>query len=175
MLALLPVEMFNRLCWVLPGSLVVYGLRFYGATIGDAVTITPPIIFHNFADRDQKPFSNLCIGHHTYLGRGLFLDLKDRIVIEDRVTLAMGVTIVTHTDVAQSPLKMAVIPNSQAPVIIRLGAYIGACATLLEGVAVGKCAIVAAGAVVTKDVHEYSLYGGVPAKEIKQFPAQSCN
>lgn len=47
------------------------------------------------------------------------------------------------------------------------GCWIGANATILCGVKIGKCAVVAAGSVVTKDVREYSVVGGVPAKHIK--------
>jgi maltose O-acetyltransferase len=104
----------------------------------------------------------------------LLLDLKDQIVIEDKTTLAMGITITTHTDVARSPLKKEVIPDTHAPVILRTGAYIGACATILQGVEIGGCAVIAAGAVVTKPVPAYNIYGGVPATKIKDFPEEQC-
>lgn len=169
LLSILPVEAFNRLAQVLPGRLVIYGLRKYGASIGAGVTITPPIIFHNFADRSAKPFANLVIRDCCYLGRDSFIDVKDKVVIEDHATLAMGVMIVTHTDVSQSPLKQLALPDSQAPVVIRRGAYIGARATLLQGVEIGECAVVAAGALVTKSVPASTIYGGVPAQEIKRL------
>lgn len=169
LLAVLPVEAFNRLSLVLPGRLVIYGLRKYGASIGSGVTITPPVVFHNFADRSSKPFANLVIGDQCYLGRDLFIDMKDRIVLEDHVTLAMGVMMVTHTDVSASPLKQRAVPDSQAPVVIRHGAYIGARATILQGVEIGECAVVAAGALVTKSVPASKVYGGVPAQEIRRL------
>ena len=53
------------------------------------------------------------------------------------------------------------------PVTIRQGAWIGANSTIFPGVTVGKYAIVAAGAVVTKDVQDYAVVGGNPAKVIK--------
>src|SRR5215510_782681 len=165
-LLVMPVEAFNRLCLVLPGRLISFGLKFYGAQIGSGTTFTPPIVFHNFADQKAKPFSNLIVGSKCYFGRSIFLDLKDRILIEDKATLAMGVTILTHTDVAHSSLKLDLIPNSQAPVVIRNGAYVAANATILEGVEIGEGAVVAAGAVVNKSVPGRSVYGGVPAREI---------
>ena len=53
--------------------------------------------------------------------------------------------------------------------VIRKNAWIGAGATILPGVTVGEDAIVAAGAVVTKDVPSGAILGGVPAKHLKQI------
>ena len=57
--------------------------------------------------------------------------------------------------------------SNQAPVVIRDDVWIGARVTILPGVNIGKGAIIAAGAVVTKDIPENSICGGVPAKVIK--------
>jgi 2,3,4,5-tetrahydropyridine-2-carboxylate N-succinyltransferase/tetrahydrodipicolinate N-acetyltransferase len=59
-------------------------------------------------------------------------------------------------------------PPSATPVVIEDDVLVGANAVILEGVRVGKGAIVAAGAVVTKDVPPYSVVAGIPAKMIKQ-------
>ena len=53
------------------------------------------------------------------------------------------------------------------PVRIKRGAWVGANATILPGVTVGEYAIVAAGSVVTKDVPDYAVAAGNPAKVIK--------
>lgn len=55
------------------------------------------------------------------------------------------------------------------PIVIRNKCWIGARVTILGGVTVGEGSVVAAGAVVTKDVPPYSLVGGVPAKLIRQL------
>lgn len=52
-------------------------------------------------------------------------------------------------------------------IIIKKGAWIGAGATVLPGVSIGKYAIVGAGAIVTKDVPDYSVVVGIPAKVVK--------
>jgi hypothetical protein len=130
LLSILPVEAFNRLAQVLPGRLVIYGLRKFGASIGAGVTITPPIVFHNFADRSPKPFANLVISD-CYLGRNLFIDERQG---RDRrpCDLGMGVMIVTHTAVSHSPRSSlpARQPSARGD---SPGAYIGR-ATLLQGV-----------------------------------------
>ena len=54
-------------------------------------------------------------------------------------------------------------------IIIKKGAWIGAGASILPGVTVGKYAIVGAGAIVTKDVPDYSVVVGTPAKVVKKL------
>ena len=83
------------------------------------------------------------------------------------MTVSMRVMILTHTDVGESPLKNTVLPSSQAPVVIRRGAYIGAGAIILQGVEIGECATVAAGTVVTRNVPAHSVVAGVPARVIR--------
>ena len=56
-----------------------------------------------------------------------------------------------------------------SPVVIRKNAWIGANATILPGVTVGENAIVAAGAVVSKDMPANTIVGGVPAKIIRHI------
>ena len=56
-----------------------------------------------------------------------------------------------------------------APVEIGNGVWVGAHATILSGVTIGDNAVIAAGAVVTKDVPANAVAGGVPAKIIKQI------
>ncbi|OME94712.1 MULTISPECIES: acyltransferase [Paenibacillus] len=53
------------------------------------------------------------------------------------------------------------------PIVINQGAWIGIAATIMPGVTIGKHSVVSAGAVVTKDVPDYSIVGGVPAKLLK--------
>ena len=60
-------------------------------------------------------------------------------------------------------------PPSAKPVIVEDDVLIGANAVVLEGVTIGKGSVVAAGAIVTKDVPPYSVATGVPAKVIKQI------
>lgn len=56
-----------------------------------------------------------------------------------------------------------------APIRVERGAWIGAHATILAGVTIGENAVVAAGAVVTKDVPANSIAAGVPARVIKRI------
>lgn len=62
-----------------------------------------------------------------------------------------------------------------APISIEDGVWVGANATILPGVTVGKGAVVAAGAVVTRDVPPYAVVGGVPARVISEVPGTTDN
>ena len=143
-------------------------LRGFGAHIGADVRFRSPVVIHNSRAERGRYYENLEVGDHCYLGRELFLDLQEKILIEDLVTISHRVMILTHTDAGTSPLKDQCIPTSQAPVIIRRGAYIGANVTILEGVEIGESSIVGAGAVVTRSVPPATVVVGVPARVIKK-------
>ncbi|HEY9576659.1 MAG TPA: DapH/DapD/GlmU-related protein, partial [Pseudobacillus sp.] len=64
-------------------------------------------------------------------------------------------------------------PPSAQPVVLEDDVLIGANAVVLEGVRVGQGAVVAAGAIVTKDVPPFSVAAGAPAKVIKQIDAKT--
>ena len=150
----------------MPTQVIAPTLRKYGATIGQRVRFRSPLVIHNSDTERRRYYQRLEVGDDCYFGRELFLDLQDRIVIEDLVTVSHRVMILTHTDAGTSPLKDQVIATSQAPVIIRRGAYIGANVTILQGVEIGESSIVGAGAVVTRSVPPTSVVAGVPAKVI---------
>src|SRR6185436_19705655 len=144
-------------------------LRAFGARIGADVRFRSPVVIHNSRAERGHYYDNLQVGDHCYLGRELFLDLQDQIVIEDHVTISHRVMILTHTDAGASPLADHYIPASQSPVRIRRGAYIGANVTILEGIEIGELCIVGAGAVVTRSVPLGTVVAGVPAKFIKNL------
>jgi acetyltransferase-like isoleucine patch superfamily enzyme len=151
----------------MPTKVIAPCLRDHGARIGEDVRFRSPLVIHNSDDAPRKYYEKLEVGPHCYLGRELFLDLQDRIVIEDHVTISHRVMILTHTDAGTSPLRDTFVPTSTAPVIIRRGAYIGANVTILQGVEIGRSSIVGAGAVVTRSVPSGCVVAGVPARVVK--------
>ncbi len=153
----------------MPTKVIAPTLRDYGARIGADVRFRSPLVIHNSDYAPGKYYKNLEAGAHCYFGRELFLDLQDRIVIEDHVTVSHRVMILTHTDAGTSPLRDTVISTSTAPVIIRCGAYIGANVTILQGVEIGRFSIVGAGAVVTRSVPAGCVVVGVPARVVKSL------
>lgn len=105
---------------------------------------------------------NIKIGEGSIIGDNAFLDGRDELIIGDHVDIASGVMILNSEHDINSEDFQAI----NAPVEIGDYVFIGPRAIILPGVKIGRGAIVAAGAVVTKDVPEYMIVGGVPAKEI---------
>lgn len=98
-----------------------------------------------------------------YINNNTTIDCFDSITIGHGVAISSGVTIRDSDNHAINGN-----PRISAPIFIEDHVWIGLNATILKGVRVGQGAVVAAGAVVTADVPENSLVGGVPAKVIKQ-------
>lgn len=95
----------------------------------------------------------------------------DLLTIEDSVAIGPNVTILIHSDPFPSPLQK-IYPKKTLPVHIKSGAWIGAGSIILQDITIGEYSIVAAGAVVTKDVPPYTIVAGVPAKVIKELPKE---
>lgn len=112
------------------------------------------------------------MGKHIFMGGGSVLDRvhPELITVEDYVSIAGGVYILTHSN-PTTPLREILGPESNvvAPVLIKRGAWIAINVVILPGVTIGECAIVASGSVVTKNVPPYCLVGGSPAKVIRNF------
>lgn len=101
--------------------------------------------------------------------------IGDRVKIQNNVSVYEGVTIEDGVFCGPSCVfTNDLTPRARYPkgsenygkTLVKEGASIGANATIVCGHTVGKCAMVAAGAVVTKDVPDYTLVAGVPAKAI---------
>ena len=128
-----------------------------------------PLHVHNMGKQRSDHFANLIIGDQCYLGPELFIDLREKIVIEKEVTISMRVSLITHMDVGQSPLGINHFPSKSLPIVIRQGAYVGAGSTVLMGVELGECSAIGAGCVVTKDVPAWSVMVGATGRVIKQL------
>ncbi len=102
------------------------------------------------------------IGPRSIVGQDCFLDGRQGIVIGEDVALSSEVMIWTLQHDPQDPS----FGCKGGCVIIGDKTWIGARAIILPNVKIGKGVVVAAGAVVTKDVEPYTIVGGVPAKKI---------
>src|SRR3989344_7045396 len=128
--------------------------RLGGVKIGKGST------FHMGA-RFYNPH-NIKIGKDTIVGEKAVLDGRDLLIIGDHVDIASEVMIYNSEHDVNDPSFKAV----NAPVEIGDYVFIGPRAIILPGVKIGRGAVIAAGAVVTKDVDEFMIVGGVPAKII---------
>ena len=111
---------------------------------------------------------NILIGKHCRINEHVFL--QGSVQIGDYVMIAPYVTIHSSTHVyndIHTPMVLGGLTEANT-VIIDDDVWIGKNVVVLPGVKIGKGSIIGANSVVTKDVDEYSIYGGVPAKLIKK-------
>ena len=112
------------------------------------------------------------IGKFTRIGKNVYINhlcsMLDMgtITIGDDVLIGPKVNILSEEHPVNPADRKALMVR---PVVIKNGAWIGAGATILPGVTVGENSIVAAGAVVNKDVPDNTIVGGIPAKVIKDI------
>ncbi|MFI8380292.1 sugar O-acetyltransferase [Leeuwenhoekiella sp. NPDC079379] len=109
---------------------------------------------------------NTKIGNKVFINFDcVFLDLGG-ITIEEGVLLAPKVSLLTEGHPLSPSERHALVPK---PIYIKKNAWIGANATILQGVTIGENSVVAAGSVVSKDVPDNVIVGGTPAKIIKKI------
>lgn len=114
---------------------------------------------------------NVSIGEDTIIGDHAFLDGRARLKIGNHVAFASSVMIFNAEHQVDDPEFKAI----QEPVTVEDYVFIGPRAIILPGVTIGRGAVVAAGAVVTKNVPAMTVVGGVPAKEIRKRNIKELN
>ncbi len=135
-------------------------LKSLSNKVGDNVSIHEGVFLKNLF--------NLSLGNNVSIHPMCYIDSIGGISIGNDVSIAEGVSLISFehkfNDI-NSCIKDQGLELKK--IIISNNVWIGAKATILSGVKIGSGAIIAAGAVVTKDVEENSIVGGIPAKIIK--------
>jgi acetyltransferase-like isoleucine patch superfamily enzyme len=109
---------------------------------------------------------NIKIGNHVFINFDCTFLALGGILIEDDVQIGPKVSLITENHPLAPDQRKGLIGK---PVHIKKNAWIGANATILPGVTIGENSVVAAGAVVSKDVPDNTVVGGIPAKIIKEI------
>ncbi|WP_255607577.1 sugar O-acetyltransferase [Pedobacter polysacchareus] len=133
--------------------------KILGSDVEESTTVFIPF-YTNFG-RFTKIGKNVFINHACS-----FLDMGG-ITIEDEVLIGPRVNLVTEHHPLEPTDRRALVTK---PILIKRNAWIGAGATILPGVTIGENSVVAAGAVVSKDVPDHVVVAGIPAKIIKSIP-----
>ncbi len=129
-------------------------LRCLGASISDHVSM--------FASVDIRCPKLLKIGHGCSIGPKVMLDARKGLQIGNNVTIAYDATIWTlHHEMNSKDFH-----GKGGTTVIEDYAWICSKSILLPGIRIGRGAVVASGAVVTKDVMPYTVVGGIPARKI---------
>ena len=106
--------------------------------------------------------NRITIGTGTHINRGCFIDGRAGCFIGNSVSISHNVSLVT----GGHDLMSNDFAGIYKPIMIKDFVWIGINATILQGVTIGKGAVVAAGAVVTKDIPDFAIVGGIPARII---------
>lgn len=104
----------------------------------------------------------LTIGDNTHINQSCFLDARGGLIIGNSVSISHYVRIVTGSHDIQS----SIFEGKFKKTVIDDYVWIGINSTILQGVTIGKGAVVCAGAVVTNDVPDFAIVAGIPAKVI---------
>lgn len=130
--------------------------RLIGKKLDDTFRLFPPF-YTDFG-------KNITIGKDVFINSGCHFQDQGGITIGDGSLIGHNVVLATinHDLNPKNDRK-----NHYAPIKIGAHVWIGSNATVLPGVSIGDWAVVAAGAVVTKDVPPYTVVGGLPAKVLK--------
>lgn len=136
--------------------------RLTGKEMDDTFRLFPPF-YTDFG-------KNITIGKDVFINSGCHFQDQGGITIGDGSLIGHNVVLATvnHDLNPENNRK-----NHYAPITIGNHVWIGSNATILPGVTIGDWAVVAAGAVVTKDVPPYTVVGGVPAKVLRMIKSES--
>lgn len=131
-------------------------LRFFGATVGDAAFIRHDV-------RIMWPWK-LTVGNSCWLGEGLRVINLEPITIGNDVCISQEVMLCTGSH----DHRKADFPYRNAPISIDSGAWIGARVTVLPGVNIGRCSVVAAGEVVRSHLPDLSMQISGTIRELRE-------
>ncbi|HEY8900000.1 MAG TPA: acyltransferase [Chthoniobacterales bacterium] len=126
--------------------------------------------------------SRISVGDNVYVGGGTVVDCTLAITIEDDVLISYGGVIADsdNHDIRYSVRKHDLKAwrnggftdweqRPRSPIVIKKGAWIGARVIVLKGVTIGEGAVIGAGSVVTKDVPDWTVAAGNPARVIREI------
>jgi acetyltransferase-like isoleucine patch superfamily enzyme len=132
----------------------VWAYRLFGMKIGDTA--------HIYGGLEVREPHRVSIANSVIVGHDVILDGRGGLRIEENVNLSSQTAIWTMTHDPQSSTFLA----TTGQVTIGRDAWLGFRCTVLPGITIGEGAVVASGAVVTKDVAPYAIVAGVPAKQV---------
>lgn len=123
-----------------------------------------------------RPSVSLANSHNIFLGENVHINRRSylwagpvaKITIGDNFVCGPGIFITADNHGIRKDRLIYCQDGVEKDVLIGSDVWLGAYAVVLPGVTIGEGAVVAAGAVVTKDVAPYSIVGGVPAKKIAE-------
>lgn len=138
---------------------------YHKVKIGKDCTIEPNVIFKY--DGVYTEGVAIDVGNRTFIGSGCEFNISDSISIGYYCAIASGCKFIDHNHgIETRQFYIGEQPPMSAPITLEDDVWLGVNTVVLKGVHIGKGAVVGAGAVVTKSIAPYEIWGGVPAKKI---------
>lgn len=159
-----PIALFLRLLFKAYRRVLMYSYRPLFKRHGRNFVFDP---FGHYS------FETIEVGNDVFIGpRAILSATKSGIIFGNKIMLGPNVTIMggDHNTSQVGRYMYDVdekLPENDLPVTIEDDVWVGTGAIILKGVTIGRGSIVAAGALVTKDIPAYSIVGGIPARVIK--------
>ena len=135
--------------------------RLFGRPVPDTLRVFPPF----YSDFGQ----NIHVGQNVFINACCHFQDHGGVTIGDGCQIGHNVVFATLNH-GLSPETRGT--TSPAPIVLRENVWVGSNSTILQGVTIGRNAIVAAGAIVTKDVPDNAIVGGVPARILRYIDAR---
>lgn len=132
--------------------------ELFGYEVPQSLRVFPPF-YTDFG-------KNITVGEHVFINACCHFQDHGSVTIGDGCQIGHNVVFAT-LDHRLAPEERKI--TYPAPIVLGKNVWVGANATILQGVTIGDNAVIAAGAVVTKDVAANTVVGGVPAKFIKSI------
>jgi acetyltransferase-like isoleucine patch superfamily enzyme len=154
-------------------SVIMHPLRLSGEgriAIGNSVFVGPGSWLQTLPEGDNESIA-LSIGNRTSIVGHCVISAIRQVTVEEDVLIARNVYISDHihryTDAPMPIVQQGV--DKIAPVVIKRGAWLGQNVVVCPGVTIGRGAVIGANAVVTRDIPEFSVAVGAPARVVKTF------
>jgi len=159
---------FKQACWLLINAVFIKSswlpfmaikiwlLKLFGAKIGKGLIIKPSVTI-------KFPWK-LEIGEHVWLGEKSWIDNLDFVHIGNNVCISQGAMLLT----GNHDYTLPSFDYKNAPIILEDGVWIGAKSIVCPGVICKSHAILSVGSVATKNLETYTIYQGIPAKEVRK-------
>ncbi|WP_303272703.1 sugar O-acetyltransferase [uncultured Alistipes sp.] len=132
--------------------------ELFGYRVPESLRVFPPF----YTDFGR----NITVGRDVFINAGCHFQDHGGVTIGDGCQIGHNVVFATLNHGLSPEDRQNTYP---APIVLGRNVWVGSNATILQGVTVGDNAVIAAGAVVTKDVEPATVVGGVPAKVIRRI------
>ncbi|MGZ5020570.1 MAG: acyltransferase [Chthoniobacterales bacterium] len=135
-------------------------------SLGESCRLEHDIYFK--FDGIYAPGPSIIIGDRVFVGFGCEFNVRRRVEIGADCLIASGCKFIDHDHgIARGDVPMnQQTGGAEADIVIESDIWLGTNVVVLKGVRIGRGAIIAAGAVITKSIPEYEIWGGIPAQKI---------